>query len=269
MHEFQRGSSDVDWCEANYDITSFIAEFFNTISNALFIVGPPLLIYLFRHYARLVTWEVNIVWGLLVIVGLGSAYFHATLSLVGQLLDEIAILWVLMAALGMWFPKRLLPLVFQHSRRNFKVALMCFTALSSGLACVMPEVNAFVLMLFGIPATMLLCTELWRTQCRRVRSLGIRCGVLWLLAVTCWINDRVFCDVWSSLHFPYLHCAWHILIFIASYTACVLFAYFDVVEEIPEQMPVLKYWPKNHWDFWGVPYITLLKPVTKIKHSSI
>ena len=62
------------------------------------------------------------IWVLLVVVGLSSAYFHATLSLFGQLLDETAILWVIMAGFSMWYPKAAMPAALKDkdgSRRTF------------------------------------------------------------------------------------------------------------------------------------------------------
>jgi len=52
----------------------------------------------------------------IVFLGAGSVYFHSTLSLVGQLIDEIAILWVCMAALGAWLPNKYLPVWLQRDR---------------------------------------------------------------------------------------------------------------------------------------------------------
>ena len=77
---------------------------------------PPVLMVLFRQYGKRVTHEVHLVWFMLIIVGVGSVYFHATLSLVGQLVDEVAILWVLMVALALWFPKNYMPLYYRQNR---------------------------------------------------------------------------------------------------------------------------------------------------------
>ncbi|XP_037927802.1 alkaline ceramidase [Teleopsis dalmanni] len=253
------GSSPVDWCEGNYIISTNIAEFVNTISNVLFILLPPLLIHLFKEYGRFVTPGIHILWILLIIVGLSSMYFHATLSLIGQLLDELAILWVFMAAYSLFFPKRYYPHFCQNDRKSFRILMLVLAITATGLSLWKPIVNAFVLMGMGVPTMIMLYKELQRVKDQRVYRLGIRSTAVWLIAVFCWVNDRMLCDLWSAVNFPYLHGFWHIFIFIAAYTVLVLYAYFYVENELPQKRALLKYWPINEFEF-GIPFIYIRNP---------
>lgn len=245
-------SSPVDWCEKNYQVNGQIAEFTNTISNIFFIIIPVIAVRLFWGYGRFITRGILLVWALFIVVGISSAYFHSTLSLLGQLLDELSILWVVACGFGLWMPKDKLPLWFHGSRKLFRdvvIGAAFFTTCLSGL---LPAVNAFVLMLLLVPSCLLLVQQLKRCTAARVLRLGRLTTATLGLAVICWVLDRFFCS-WSLIN---MHAMWHVLICLGSYMGCVLFALFEAIEAAPEQRPVLRFWPYNSSDI-GIPYVFL------------
>ena len=85
------GPSTLDWCEENYAVTPFIAEFWNTLSNSVMVLTA---IYGLRWCVRLRAAPrfVAAFIGLLVI-GVGSFAFHGTLTYGAQLLDELPMIW--------------------------------------------------------------------------------------------------------------------------------------------------------------------------------
>ena len=84
-------TANYDWCETNYKITYYVAEFFNALSSWTIILAG---IYFWRlsnrhqygtrfKLAAIATW----------VIGVGSCAFHATLQRWGQVLDEVPMLW--------------------------------------------------------------------------------------------------------------------------------------------------------------------------------
>ena len=141
-----------------------------------------------------------------------------------------------------------------------------FTAFSTYLGFLQPSVNAFFLLSLGIPASALLVHNLRTEEEPRVTSLGKRSLVFWVCGVLCWMSDRMCCEMWLNLGFPYLHGFWHVLVFLASYTAVVLFAYYDVKNNYPLDEAVIRYWPQDTFEF-GIPFVHLKHYHSTKQHS--
>ncbi|UJR14821.1 hypothetical protein I4U23_001808 [Adineta vaga] len=252
---FRLGSSQVDWCEPNYVVNEYIAEFWNTISNVFFFLVPPIMIYLFQPYSKRVANGIMILWIILIIIGIGSVYFHATLSLVGQLVDEISILWVLTTGYALFLPSIYLPQSFRVQRHRFVYTCILFAIVITCLSFVYPYANAFALMILGLPAIGFIIIHLKRSDNSRIKSLGLHCFGMWLMAVTIWICDRMFCSFWLAISFPYLHAIWHVLIFFSSNEAIVVCGYLTIKHQNPQANLHLHYWPNEQWSWFRLPYL--------------
>ncbi|CAG2220514.1 ACER3 [Mytilus edulis] len=84
-------TATIDWCEDNYSVTTYIAEFWNTISNFIFIIPSVAALY----FAFIDHMDDRYKWcnGSVLTVGLGSWCFHMTLLYSMQLFDELPMIY--------------------------------------------------------------------------------------------------------------------------------------------------------------------------------
>lgn len=94
-------TATIDWCEANYEVTTYIAEFWNTISNLIMILLPIYGLYWSikqkRNKKKLNNFVIRnstlAVYFALMMIGSGSWLFHMTLLYPMQLLDELPMIY--------------------------------------------------------------------------------------------------------------------------------------------------------------------------------
>ena len=94
-------TATIDWCETNYQWSYYVAELWNTISNAIMLISGLMVCYIARKYCMELRFFVL---GLsFLLVALGSAAFHGTLLFIPQLMDELPMCYAQSVFLFIWF----------------------------------------------------------------------------------------------------------------------------------------------------------------------
>ncbi|XP_069864298.1 alkaline ceramidase 1 [Dipodomys merriami] len=253
---FSYQSSEVDWCEDNFQHSELVAEFYNTFSNVSFFFFGPLLLVLMHPYAKQRSRSIQGVCVLFMFIGLFSMYFHMTLSFLGQLLDELSILWLLAYNYGLWMPRCYFPAFLKGNRSHFSWLVVVTTVISSFLSLLRPVANAYALNSIALHILYMLHQEYKKTSNKELKHLIEVSVILWATAMTSWISDRALCGFWQRIHFSYLHSIWHLLISATFPYGMAIMLLVDAQYEMPEKTLKLRYWPCDTWPV-GVPYVEL------------
>ncbi|MXQ83910.1 hypothetical protein E5288_WYG002384 [Bos mutus] len=279
---FAYQSSEVDWCEPNFQYSQLVAEFYNTFSNVTFFIFGPLMTFLMRPYIQqrsrylyvlFVLFTVTGRWGhwdrvggkrdntldhlpLSLPPGLFSMYFHMTLSFLGQMLDEIAILWLLASGYSIWLPRCYFPAFLGQNRSRYSSLIIIISLVSTFLSFLRPTINAYALNAIGLHIIYIVVQEYKKTKNKELQHLIEVSTLIWALAFTSWISDRLLCSFWQWINFSYLHSIWHVLISFTFPYGMVILALVDSAYEMPNKTLKVRYWPRDTWPM-GLPYVEM------------
>ncbi|KFZ69151.1 Alkaline ceramidase 1 [Podiceps cristatus] len=270
---FSYQSAEVDWCEGNFERSTVIAEYYNTVNGTtLFslLLLTPLNFLVLRvlgcgtfpelqvNHGTFIAYNSQLLRKRAGVRGVFSVYFHMTLSYMGQLLDELSILWTLAVAYSFWYPRVYFPRCIK-SRKHFFWLSGVTTVISTLMSFIKPAFNAYVLNCIAFHLLYLTWCELKKCNDKRVHRVAAVMVVWWVLAISSWISDRWLCGLWQAINFPYFHSFWHLLIAMSLLYCFPLVIYFDVNYEMPSFKPKLGYWPSDSWPV-VVPYVALEEP---------
>uniref|UniRef100_A0A3B3RT20 Alkaline ceramidase n=1 Tax=Paramormyrops kingsleyae TaxID=1676925 RepID=A0A3B3RT20_9TELE len=222
-----RPTSTLDWCEENYAVSFYIAEFWNTVSNLIMIV-PPL-------YGALQTFrdgiEIRFVLAFLGIaaVGVGSWCFHMTLQYEMQV-------WVLpffgisnLPLLCFWFFSDRYECFKQEKTVHFLlITILLGFSISVTLVYLQWKEPVFHQVVYGMLVSCLVLRSLFIVSWvyPNLRRLAYTSLAVFLLGFALWNIDNLFCSTLQSARkrvpplvgaMTQFHALWHILTGLGSY----------------------------------------------------
>jgi dihydroceramidase len=252
MYKYYWGNNTalIDFCEKNYDITIYIAEFFNTISNIVIIL---LALYGFKHS---INNDFNYIFSIqylsIVFVGIGSSLFHCTLRYTEQQLDEIPMMIGLFIWLYIIYKKEWIKYILLQKYLYIFLIKLCI------LYSILHIKYSFVT-IFQITFALLVILSIYRiykynksinsNELKYIVKLYLYSAII---GAMCWLLDYHFCDLINKLPFNLqLHAFWHILSGINVYLGPVFMQYIRAKEEHKN--------PKIEYNCLNIPYIVIQK----------
>ncbi|GBB89671.1 hypothetical protein RclHR1_16450001 [Rhizophagus clarus] len=249
--------SSTDWCEQNYEVTYYIAEFFNTISSlCLVFMGTFGSIM----HSDGFDYRFSLCFRTITLIGFGSILFHGTLIFPSEHFDGIPMVFFLLILFysinenkkekkfGKWFPITLFLWGF-----IFSVILVLLKGYYENEIMKLVEFYIFQ----GSFFLMSICVYLHIAAIvirnlrkeKSIISLMILGTIIFLIGYLGWNIDYHFCTEMSKILNPQLHAWWHVAASYSSYSL-LLIVMFD-------RSKMLEKNPKIKWVCIILPYVGL------------
>lgn len=215
-------TASIDWCESNYELTYYVAEFWNTLSNLAFIMPQMAqFVSLSRHGSV----EPAFRWAFLSLslVGLGSLCFHMTLAKPMQMLDETSMILVSLHSFYLLYIIK----YPEANRRNLALSLLAYGLLFLSLYTFLVSWPIFHHTTFGllVYASVAIGYQLKRAHGSYYKFWTVL--IMQHLAFVFWLIDKHYCDVLTQVrirHVPsaisplfQFHAIWHLLMGLSSH----------------------------------------------------
>ncbi|XP_024120178.1 alkaline ceramidase 3 isoform X1 [Oryzias melastigma] len=220
-------TSTLDWCEENYEVTFYVAEFWNTVSNLIMIL-PPLFGALQTFRSGL---EFRYIFSFLGLaaVGVGSWCFHMTLLYEMQLLDELPMIYstcVFVYCLYECFKQ-------EKTVGFFPIALLFIFSMSVTLVYLQWKEPVFHQVMYGVLVACLVMRSIFIVTWVYpwLRPLCYASLAIFLLGFLLWNIDNIFCEQLRASRrvlpagvgvLTQFHAWWHIFTGLGSYLHILL-----------------------------------------------
>ena len=224
-HWTTRGApASVDWCEPNYLHSSFVAEWWNTLS-CLPMVVLGLYGAWFAYRSRV---ELRFIFGFFTVsmVGLGSIGFHGTLLKVAQAMDELPMIYGGLT-LAYCLANR------SHSdparARRWLLGLGGYAVAFTAAYFSLEDYFSFFVVSYGVIMVLLVIAGSWVAwgptgSSNHRRLVGTAAGLFLLAFTTFWLPEHVFFPCDHPVQQLELHSLWHLTAGMGAYMGflCVL-----------------------------------------------
>ncbi|KAG7099656.1 hypothetical protein E1B28_001482 [Marasmius oreades] len=223
-------TSTLDWCEANYQFSYYIAELANSVSSLWHVVFAAYMTLNARESLPRV-FRLSLIG--FALVGLGSFTFHATLLYESQMSDEIPMIIVVSTCIWVTYD---CPSGSKGMRTGPSVLLLFNVLFAWSYYLYRNPVyhqTVFASLVLFLTYRMVYLTQ-WSPYSSRIpsdkfvdtRRFYVQSAVIWALAFLIWNLDNVFCDRitgWKiALGWPIAfllegHSWWHFLTGLGTY----------------------------------------------------
>ncbi|CAG5117827.1 unnamed protein product [Candidula unifasciata] len=243
-------TATIEWCEENYVVSYYVAEFWNTLSNAVIIFSP--LVMLILCYTQKYETRFVCTFAAMTVVGIGSVFFHMTLKYNMQLMDELPMVWA-----NASFLYSCLMMTSKSNTDNIILQASLFLgSLAITVVYVLIEVPLFLQIAYGVMNTLVILLHIRMVLTMDCNKYLFLCGLgCYLLGFLLWNIDNVYCHQLRYLRKHTLaessgmlfecHAWWHVFTGIGAYLGILftLHTRYVFLQRKPKLKMFLGFWP--------------------------